>query len=137
MRNWTREILLSVAGFEGSTSGDVTTLGRGGSDTSAVALAAWRSMQIFARSIRMWTAFILPIPAWCPNAKKLPEITFADMLELASQSAQVLHNCSVELREKYHVNMEVVSSLKIYPAQKVKGGNKIGKDEYRRRCQDG
>ena len=125
-----------MAGFQGINSfGDVTTLGRGGSDTSAVALAAAFHAdlcQIYTDVDGVYTAD----PRVVPNAKKLPEITFADMLELASQSAQVLHNRSVELAKKYHVNMEVVSSLK-NTRHKSQGGNKIGKDEYRRRCQDG
>ena len=99
-----------MAGFQGINSfGDVTTLGRGGSDTSAVALAAAFHAdlcQIYTDVDGVYTAD----PRVVPNAKKLPEITFADMLELASQSAQVLHNRSVELAKKYHVNMEVVSS---------------------------
>ena len=74
----------------------------------------------------MWTAFIAD-PRVVPNAKKLPEITFADMLELASQGAQVLHNRSVELAKKYHVNMDVVSNLKNIPGTKVKEVIKLEK----------
>ena len=106
--------------------GDVTTLGRGGSDTSAVALAAAFHAdlcQIYTDVDGVYTAD----PRVVPNAKKLPEITFADMLELASQGAQVLHNRSVELAKKYHVNMEVVSSLKNIPGTKVKEVIKLEK----------
>ena len=116
--------------------GDATTLGRGGSDTSAVALAAAFHAdlcQIYTDVDGVYTAD----PRVVPNAKKLPEITFADMLELASQSAQVLHNRSVELAKKYHVNIEVGFQSEKYTWHKSQGGNKIGKDEYRRRCQDG
>ena len=116
-----------MAGFQGINSfGDVTTLGRGGSDTSAVALAAAFHAdlcQIYTDVDGVYTAD----PRVVPNAKKLPEITFADMLELASQSAQVLHNRSVELAKKYHVNMEVVSSLKNIPGTKVKEVIKLEK----------
>ena len=119
--------IIIVAGFQGINSfGDVTTLGRGGSDTSAVARAAAFHAdfcQIYTDVDGVYTAD----PRVVPNAKKLPEITFADMLELASQSAQVLHNRSVELAKKYHVNMEVVSSLKNIPGTKVKEVIKLEK----------
>ena len=119
--------IITVAGFQGINSfGDVTTLGRGGSDTSAVALAAAFHAdlcQIYTDVDGVYTAD----PRVVPNAKKLPEITFADMLELASQGAQVLHNRSVELAKKYHVNMEVVSSLKNIPGTKVKEVIKLEK----------
>ena len=119
--------IVLVTGFQGvDRNGDVTTLGRGGSDTSAVALAAaFRAdlCQIYTDVDGVYTAD----PRVVPNAKKLPEITFADMLELASQGAQVLHNRSVELAKKYHVNMEVVSSLKNIPGTKVKEVIKLEK----------
>ena len=119
--------IIIVAGFQGINSfGDVTTLGRGGSDTSAVALAAAFHAdlcQIYTDVDGVYTAD----PRVVPNAKKLPEITFADMLELASQGAQVLHNRSVELAKKYHVNMEVISGLKNIPATKVKEVIKLEK----------
>ena len=119
--------IIIVAGFQGINSfGDVTTLGRGGSDTSAVARAAAFHAdfcQIYTDVDGVYTAD----PRVVPNAKKLPEITFADMLELASQGAQVLHNRSVELAKKYHGNMEVVSSLKNIPGTKVKEVIKLEK----------
>ena len=112
--------IVLVAGFQGvSRFGDVTTLGRGGSDTSAVALAAaFRAdlCQIYTDVDGVYTTD----PRIVPGAKKLPEITYDEMLELASQGAQVLHNRSVELAKKYHVNMEVVSSLERKPGTKVK-----------------
>ena len=94
-------------------------MGRGGSDTSAVALAAaFRAdlCQIYTDVDGVYTTD----PRIVPGAKKLPEITYDEMLELASQGAQVLHNRSVELAKKYHVNMEVVSSLERKPGTKVK-----------------
>ena len=119
--------IVIVAGFQGINAyGDVTTLGRGGSDTSAVALAAAfhaNLCQIYTDVDGVYTAD----PRIVPNARKLPEITYADMLELASQGAQVLHNRSVELAKKYHVNMEVVSSLKSVPGTKVKEVVKVEK----------
>ena len=112
--------IVLVAGFQGvNRFGDVTTLGRGGSDTSAVALAAaFRAdlCQIYTDVDGVYTTD----PRIVPGARKLPEITYDEMLELASQGAQVLHNRSVELAKKYHVNMEVVSSLERKPGTKVK-----------------
>ena len=112
--------IVLVAGFQGVNRwGDVTTLGRGGSDTSAVALAAaFRAdlCQIYTDVDGVYTTD----PRAVASARKLSEITYDEMLELASQGAQVLHNRSVELAKKYHVNMEVVSSLERKPGTKVK-----------------
>ena len=112
--------IVIVAGFQGvNRFGDVTTLGRGGSDTSAVALAAAFGAdlcQIYTDVDGVYTTD----PRVAPNAVKLEEITYDEMLELASQGAQVLHNRSVELAKKYRVNMEVVSSLERKPGTKVK-----------------
>ena len=112
--------IVLVAGFQGvNRFGDVTTLGRGGSDTSAVALAAAFQAdlcQIYTDVDGVYTTD----PRVVPGAVKLDEITYDEMLELASQGAQVLHNRSVELAKKYHVNMEVVSSLERKPGTKVK-----------------
>ena len=112
--------IVLVAGFQGVNRwGDVTTLGRGGSDTSAVALAAAFHAdlcQIFTDVDGVYTTD----PRVCPEARKLEAITYDEMLDLASQGAQVLHNRSVELAKKYHVNMEVVSSLERKPGTKVK-----------------
>ena len=112
--------IVLVAGFQGvNRFGDVTTLGRGGSDTSAVALAAaFRAdlCQIYTDVDGVYTTD----PRVVSGAVKLEEITYDEMLELASQGAQVLHNRSVELAKKYHVNMEVVSSLERKSGTKVK-----------------
>ena len=112
--------IVLVAGFQGvNRFGDVTTLGRGGSDTSAVARAAAFGAdlcQIYTDVDGVYTTD----PRVAPGAVKLEEITYDEMLELASQGAQVLHNRSVELAKKYHVNMEVVSSLERKPGTKVK-----------------
>ena len=121
-----RKIVL-VAGFQGvNRRGDVTTLGRGGSDTSAVALAAAFNAdlcQIYTDVDGVYTTD----PRIVPEALKLQEITYDEMLELASQGAQVLHNRSVELAKKYHVNMEVVSSLERKSGTKVKEVAKMEK----------
>ena len=119
--------IVLVAGFQGvNKNGDVTTLGRGGSDTSAVALAATFHAdlcQIYTDVDGVYTCD----PRIVPNARKLDEITYDEMLELASQGAQVLHNRSVELAKKYHVNMEVVSSYEKKPGTKVKEVVKVEK----------
>ena len=98
---------------------DITTLGRGGSDTSAVALAAALHAdlcQIYTDVDGIYTAD----PRTVKGAKKLEEITFDEMLELASLGAQVLHNRSVEMAKRYGVNMEVLSSFSGHMGTKVK-----------------
>ena len=119
--------IVLVTGFQGvDRNGDVTTLGRGGSDTSAVALAAaFRAdlCQIYTDVDGVYTTD----PRIVPNARKLDEITYDEMLELASQGAQVLHNRSVELAKKFRVNLEVVSSLERKPGTKVKEVTKVEK----------
>lgn len=119
--------IVIVAGFQGLNKyDDITTLGRGGSDTSAVALAATLKAdlcQIYTDVDGVYTAD----PRIVKTAKKLSEITYDEMLELASQGAQVLHNRSVEMAKKYHVNMEVVSSLERLPGTKVKEAVKMEK----------
>ncbi len=112
--------IVLVAGFQGvNPSMDITTLGRGGSDTTAVALAAAFGAslcQIYTDVDGVYTTD----PRIVQDARKLQEITYDEMLELASQGAQVLHNRSVELAKKYHVNLEVLSSLARKPGTKVK-----------------
>ena len=119
--------IVLVAGFQGiNRVGDVTTLGRGGSDTSAVALAAAFHAdlcQIFTDVDGVYTTD----PRVCPEARKLEAITYDEMLELASQGAQVLHNRSVELAKKFRVNLEVLSSLERKPGTKVKEVAKVEK----------
>ncbi len=109
-----------VAGFQGINKyDDITTLGRGGSDTSAVAIAA----QIKADLCQIYTdvdGVYTADPRYIDNAKKLDEITFDEMLELASLGAQVLNNRSVELAKKFAVNLEVISSLSKKPGTIVK-----------------
>ena len=119
--------IVLVAGFQGINKyDDVTTLGRGGSDTSAVALATALHAdlcQIYTDVDGIYTAD----PRFVTGARKLEEITYDEMLELASQGAQVLHNRSVELAKKFRVNLEVLSSLERKPGTKVKEVAKVEK----------
>ena len=112
--------IVIVAGFQGVNKfDDITTLGRGGSDTSAVALAAALHAdlcQIYTDVDGVYTAD----PRKVKGARKLDEISFDEMLELASLGSQVLHNRSVEMAKRYHVNLEVISSFSGNPGTKVK-----------------
>lgn len=103
--------IVIVAGFQGLDKyDDITTLGRGGSDTSAVAIAA----AIHADKCEIYTdvdGVYTADPRIVKNAKKLDEITYDEMLELASLGANVLHNRSVEMAKKYGVKLEVKSSF--------------------------
>ncbi|HHZ05333.1 MAG TPA: aspartate kinase [Clostridiales bacterium] len=112
--------IIIVAGFQGlSRYDDITTLGRGGSDTSAVALAAATHAdlcQIYTDVEGVYTAD----PRKVNNAKKLSEISYDEMLELATLGAQVLHNRSVEMAKKYNLELEVLSSLTCAPGTIVK-----------------
>ncbi len=105
-----RKIVI-VTGFQGIDKFDnITTLGRGGSDTTAVALAAALhadACEIFTDVDGVYTAD----PRHVKNARKLDEITYDEMLELATLGAGVLHNRSVELAKKYNVVLVVRSSL--------------------------
>ena len=115
-----RNKIVLVAGFQGINKyGDVTTLGRGGSDTTAVALAVALKAdlcQIYTDVDGVYTAD----PRKVPNARKINEITFDEMLELASLGAQVLHNRSVEMAKRYNMNIEVLSSFTGGPGTIVK-----------------
>ena len=115
-----RNRVVVVAGFQGiNKNNDITTLGRGGSDTSAVAIAAALHAdlcQIYTDVDGVYTAD----PRLVPNARKLPQISFDEMLELASLGAQVLNNRSVELAKKYSVELEVRSSLTDVPGTIVR-----------------
>ena len=103
--------IVVVTGFQGvNRFGDMTTLGRGGSDTSAVAIAATMHAdlcQIYTDVDGVYTAD----PRKIPGAKKLDTISYDEMLELATLGAQVLHNRSVEMAKKYNIELEVLSSL--------------------------
>lgn len=112
--------IVVVAGFQGLNKyDDITTLGRGGSDTSAVAIAASMHAdrcQIYTDVEGVYTAD----PRKVKGARKLSEITYDEMLELATLGAQVLNNRSVEMAKKYNVKIEVLSSLVRAPGTIVK-----------------
>lgn len=103
--------IVIVAGFQGTDEhGNITTLGRGGSDTSAVALAA----TLKADECRIYTdvnGIYTTDPRIEPEARRLDRITFEEMLELASAGAKVLHSRSVEFAGKYKVPLRVLSSF--------------------------
>jgi aspartate kinase len=109
-----------VAGFQGETpEGQITTLGRGGSDLTAIALAAAVKAdlcQIYTDVDGVYTAD----PRIVPTAKKLPEISYDEMLELASLGAKVMQSRSVEFAKKFGVVFEVRSSLNDNPGTIVK-----------------
>ena len=119
--------IVIVAGFQGlNRFDDITTLGRGGSDTSAVAIAAAMRAdlcQIYTDVDGVYTAD----PRKVPGAQKLDEITYNEMLELATSGAQVLNNRSVEMAKKYNVEMEVLSSITRVAGTKVKEVTKVEK----------
>lgn len=119
--------IVVVAGFQGiSQYGDITTLGRGGSDTSAVAIACALHAdlcQIYTDVEGVYTAD----PRKIENAQKLSEISYDEMLELATLGAQVLHNRSVEMAKKYNLELEVLSSLTCAPGTIVKETAKMEK----------
>jgi len=100
-----------ITGFQGITeTGDVTTLGRGGSDTTAVAIAA----QVKAERCDIYTdvdGIYTTDPKIVPNAKKLDSITMEEMLELAGQGAKVMQTRAVEFANKYEVPVRVLSSF--------------------------
>lgn len=119
--------IVIVAGFQGINKyDDITTLGRGGSDTSAVAIAASMKAdlcQIYTDVDGVYSAD----PHKVPNAVKMEEISYDEMLELASLGAQVLNNRSVEMAKKYNVELEVLSSLEVKPGTIVKETVKMEK----------
>lgn len=103
--------IVVMAGFQGvNIFNDITTLGRGASDTSAVAMAAALKAEICQIYTDVDGVFTTD-PRIVPNAKKLDFITYDEMLELATLGANVLHNRSVEIAKKYHIDLEVLSSI--------------------------
>ena len=121
-----RRIVL-ITGFQGvNRYEDITTLGRGGSDTTAVALAVALKAdlcQIYTDVDGVFTAD----PRIVPDAKMLKEITYDEMLELASLGAKVLHNRCVEMAKRYHIEMEVLSSFSRKPGTIVREVTKVEK----------
>lgn len=121
-----RKIVI-VTGFQGINKyEDMTTLGRGGSDTTAVAIAAALhadACEIYTDVDGVYTAD----PRIVPNARKLQEVSYDEMLEFASLGAKVLHNRSVEMAKRYGVQLIVLSSLTRETGTVVKEGTKMEK----------
>ena len=119
-----RKIVI-ITGFQGINKyDDMTTLGRGGSDTTAVALAAALhadTCEIYTDVDGVYTAD----PRIVPNARKLKEVSYDEMLEMASLGAKVLHNRSVEMAKKYGVHLVVLSSLTRSEGTVVKEASKV------------
>ena len=114
--------IVIVAGFQGITQDmDITTLGRGGSDTTAVALAASlkaKVCQIYTDVEGVYTAD----PRLVPEARRLEEIAYEEMLELATYGAKVMHARAVELGEVYNMPILVASSFSDKPGTIIHGG---------------
>lgn len=110
-RELERGKVVLVAGFQAiNDGGDIVTLGRGGSDTTAVALCHFLHgdrCQIFTDVDGVYTAD----PHTDPTAKKLPEVSYERMLDMARNGAKVLHDRCVELAMRYHIEIEVLSSF--------------------------
>lgn len=116
-----------MTGFQGINKyDDVTTLGRGGSDTTAVALAAALNAdlcEIYTDVDGVYTAD----PRIVPKARKMPEVTYEEMLEFASLGAKVLHSRCVEMARRYDVNLVVRSSMSEEEGTVVKETTKMEK----------
>lgn len=119
MRELAQGRIVVAAGFQGiNARGDITTLGRGGSDTTAVALAAFLKADV----CRIYTdvdGVYDKDPRKHPDAVKFETISYAAMLKLAREGAQVLHDRCVELAEAYQVPVEVLSSFRPGPGTMV------------------
>ena len=119
--------IVVVTGFQGINKyDDVTTLGRGGSDTTAVALAAALNAdlcEIYTDVDGVYTAD----PRIVPKARKMPEVTYEEMLEFASLGAKVLHSRCVEMARRYDVNLVVRSSMSEEEGTVVKETTKMEK----------
>lgn len=120
LRELNERKIVIVAGFQGvDEENNITTLGRGGSDTSAVALAVSLKAdvcQIYTDVDGVYTAD----PRLVKKAKKIEEITFDEMLEMSSLGAKILHNRSVELAKNHNLELDVRSSFSHIPGTRVK-----------------
>lgn len=111
--------IVVVAGFQGITeAGDITTLGRGGSDTTAVALAAWLKADVCQIYTDVDGVYDKD-PRLYPDAVKLPRVSYDKMLAMARNGAQVLHDRCVELAKQHGVTLEVLSSFRSLPGTRV------------------
>ncbi len=121
--------IVVVAGFQGANeAGEITTLGRGGSDTSAVALAAALSAdecQIYTDVDGVYTTD----PRMVPEARRLDSITFEEMLEMASLGSKILQIRSVEFAGKYNVPLRVLSSFEDGPGTLIRLDNSTDDDQ--------
>jgi aspartate kinase len=114
--------IVIVAGFQGITKdSDITTLGRGGSDTTAVALAASLGAKVCERYTDVEGIFTAD-PRVVPEATKLKEINYEEMLELASYGSKVIHPRAVELGQIYNIPILVASSFNDRPGTLIHGG---------------
>ncbi len=114
--------IVIVAGFQGITKdSDVTTLGRGGSDTTAVALAAILKASVCQRYTDVEGIYTAD-PRVVPNAVKLKEISYEEMLDLATYGSKVIHPRAVELGELYNIPILVASSFNDNPGTLIHGG---------------
>jgi aspartate kinase len=117
-----RDNIVIIAGFQGITSDkDTTTLGRGGSDTTAVALAAALKAQMCEIYTDVEGVFTAD-PHIVPDARKLKEIGYEEMLELATLGAKVMHSRAVELGQVYKMPILVASSFNDKPGTIIHGG---------------
>lgn len=125
IRELDRGNIVIVAGFQGlNPAEDITTLGRGGSDTTAVALAASlkaKICEIYTDVEGVYTAD----PRVVPEARKLDEIGYEEMLEMASSGARVMHHRSVELGQVYNMPILVASSMVDNPGTTIHGGKNM------------
>lgn len=125
LKNLTQGFVVIVAGFQGINElGDITTLGRGGSDTTAVALAAALKAdecQIYTDVDGVYTTD----PRILPEARLLPQISFEEMLEMSSLGAKVLQMRSVELASKHNMPIRVLSTFSDHPGTLVTFEEKI------------
>ncbi|AGG08634.1 aspartate kinase [Dehalococcoides mccartyi] len=114
-----------VAGFQGiSDCQDVTTLGRGGSDTTAVALAASLGASICERYTDVDGVYTAD-PRLIPDARRLSEISYEEMLELSSYGAKIMHPRAVEIGQVYNIPILVASSFNENPGTLIHGGEKM------------
>jgi len=117
--------IVIVAGFQGITpENDIATLGRGGSDTTAVALAASlkaKGCEIYTDVEGVYTAD----PRVVPEARKLDEIGYEEMLEMATSGARVMHHRSVELGQVFNIPILVASSMVDKPGTIIHGGKNM------------
>jgi aspartate kinase len=114
--------IVIVAGFQGITKdADVTTLGRGGSDTTAVALAASLGAKVCERYTDVEGIYTAD-PRVVPEATKLKEISYEEMLDLATYGSKVIHPRAVELGQIYNIPILVASSFNDHPGTLIHGG---------------